>query len=76
MRLSMIVGDRTDSNKQHSFDVFLDGVKQTQYLIADEEKGMVRRYKRTKMGTLMRGRTGLVLVTEDIYGVVKIEPKS
>jgi len=74
MRLSMIVGDRTDSSEPHQYVIYLDGVKQTLCVIADEEKGMVRRYKRTKVGTIMRGRTGLV--TEDIYGKVKIERKS
>lgn len=74
MRLSMVVGDRTDSKTPHIFDVFLDGIKQTHCVIADEELGMVRRYKKTKLGTLMHGRTGFM--TEDKKGVVKIVLKS
>lgn len=73
MRLSMIVGDKKDSNDPHKFIVTLDGEIQTVAIIADEEKGHVRRYKKTKLGTLMKGRAGLM--TEDVYGVVKITRK-
>lgn len=74
MRLSMIVGDKKDSNEPHKFVVTLDGVVQTVAVIADEEKGHVRRYKKTKLGTFMKGRKGLI--TEDVYGVVKITRKA
>ena len=73
MRLSMIVGDKKDSDELHKFVVTLDGIIQTVAIIADEEKGHVRRYKKTKLGTLMKGRKGLI--TEDLYGVVKITRK-
>ena len=73
MRLSMIVGDKKDSSEPHKFVVTLDGKVQTVAIIADEETGHVRRYKKTKLGTLMKGRCGLL--TEDVYGVVKITRK-
>mgnify|MGYP006314755481 FL=1 len=73
MRLSMIVGNKKDPDEPHKFVVTLDGIIQTVAIIADEEKGHVRRYKKTKLGTLMKGRKGLI--TEDLYGVVKITRK-
>ena len=73
MRLSMIVGDKTDSKEPHKFEIKLDGVVQCVCIIADEEKGHVRRYKKTKLGTLMKGRKGMI--TEDLYGLVKITRK-
>lgn len=73
MRLSMIAGDKKDSNEPHKFVVTLDGVVQTLAIIADEEKGHVRRYKKNKLGILMKGRNGLI--TEDLFGVVKITRK-
>jgi hypothetical protein len=69
----MIVGDRTDSTEPHLYTVTLDGEVQTVAVIADEEKGHVRRYKKNKLGILMKGRNGLI--TEDLYGVVKITRK-
>lgn len=74
MRLSIIVGDHTDDKETSKYDVFLDGEKQTVCLIADEEKGMVRRYKRNRLGMLSKGRNGLIV--EDLHGVVVIKPKS
>lgn len=74
MRLSMIVGDKTDSPEPHKYDVKLDGVEQRFCIIADEEKNYVRRYKTTRLGIVMAGRNGLL--TEDVYGVVTITPKA
>lgn len=74
MRLSMVAGDKNTAERPQDYIVTLDGVKQTHCLIADEEKGFIRRYKKTKMGTLVSGRTGLI--TEDKQGVVVITKKS
>lgn len=73
MRLSMIVGDKTDSKEPHEFEIKLDGVVQTVAIIADEENGHVRRYKKNGLGLTMKNRKGLI--TEDVYGVVKITRK-
>jgi hypothetical protein len=73
MRLSIIVGDHSDAFDARNYDVFLDGEKQTVCLIADEEKGMVRRYKRNAIGMLSKGRNGLIV--EDLKGVVVIKRK-
>lgn len=71
MRLSVIVGDADFTSAPGKSQVTLDGVIQKHCLIADEEKGMVRRFKLSKIGTLMRGKKGLV--TEDVFGVVVIK---
>lgn len=73
MRLSIVVGDYTDAKDTANYDVFLNGEKQTVCLIADEEKGMVRRYKRNALGMLSKGRNGLIV--EDLKGVVVIKRK-
>lgn len=67
------MGDRTDAKDTANYDVFLNGEKQCVCLIADEEKGMVRRYKRNMLGILCKGRNGLI--TEDLYGKVEIKRK-
>lgn len=64
---------RTDLNAPQDYIVTLDGVKQTHCIIADDVQGFIRRYKKTKMGTLVGGRTGLI--TEDLKGVVVISKK-
>lgn len=73
MRLSMVAGDKNTAERPQDYIITLDGVKQTVCLIADEERGFIRRYKKTKFGTLVKGRTGLI--TEDLTGVVVITKK-
>ena len=73
MRLSMVAGDTNTEERPQDYIVTLDGVKQTVCIIADEERGYIRRYKKTKMGTLVKGRTGLI--TEDLTGVGVISKK-
>ena len=71
MRLSVIKEDQAYSANARQFDIFLDGVKQQDVLIADEEHGYVFRLKRTKFGTMMINRLGKK-VTETVKGEVKI----
>lgn len=73
MRLSMVAGDKNTEERPQDYIVTLDGVKQTACIIADEERGFIRCYKKTKMGTLVKGRTGLI--TEDKHGLVIISKK-
>ena len=72
MRLSMVAGDKNTAERPQDYFVTLDGVKQTHCLIADDEKGFIRRYK-TKNGLVICGRNGLI--TEDLTGVVVITKK-
>lgn len=74
MRLSMVAGDKNTAERPQDYIVTLDGVKQTACIIADEERGFIRRYKKTKFGMFMKGRTEII--TEDLYGVVVITKKS
>ena len=50
MRLSMVAGDTNTEERPQDYIVTLDGVKQTVCIIADEERGYIRRYKKTKFG--------------------------
>jgi len=73
MRLSMVAGDKNTAERPQDYIVTLDGVKQTVCLIADEEKGFIRRYKKNQFGLLIKGREGVI--TEDLKGVVVITKK-
>lgn len=74
MRLSIVAGDTNTEERPQDYIVTLDGVKQTVCIIADEERGYIRRYKKDKFGMFMKGRTKII--TEDLYGVVVITKKS
>jgi hypothetical protein len=74
MRISIIKEDQAYSPNARAFNVFLDDVKQTDVLTADEENGFVFRLKRTKFGNLMVNRQGKKM-TETAKGVVRIELK-
>lgn len=55
------------------FDVFFDGKRQTQCLIADSQHGYIKRYK-SVMGAIVR-RNGRVIV-EEAHGKVEIVRRS
>lgn len=74
MRLSIVAGDKNTAERPKDYIVTLDGVKQTACIIADEERGFIRRYKKDKFGMFMKGRTEII--TEDLFGVVVITKKS
>ena len=74
MRISIIKADQAYSPNARAFNVFLDDVKQTDVLTADEQNGFVFRLKRTKFGTLMVNRQGKKM-TETVKGAVRIALK-
>jgi len=54
--------------------VFLDGVRQRDAIRCDEEAGTLTRYKRDADGKLVLNRMLDEIETEDLTGVVRIEP--
>ena len=63
-----------DRKTCRAYDVFLDGVKQTTCVVADEAKGFVIRYRTTQFGAVMvKGNKSL---TERVEGVVTITLKT
>jgi len=74
MRLSVLQGDPNYTPDAQSYNVHLDGVKQTHCIIADSSNGYVLRYKKTILGTLRRLRSGK-FETEEVFGNVVISHK-
>lgn len=62
--------DEWDKIERLAARVYLDGVEIKDVITADEEAGMVIRYKRNAGGGLVLD--GHVLVRETLYGVVEL----
>lgn len=75
MRISVIAGDPDRVMNPVDYSVTLDGVEQSDCLVADADKGMILRYKRNKMGLFSMTRDGKK-DTEEEHGTVVIYHKS
>lgn len=74
MRISILKGDPNFVANGKDYIVTINDKKQDSCIIADEDKGLIIRYKKTKLGTMCRARNGK-LATEAIYGNVAISIK-
>ena len=70
-RISILPGDPDRVPDPQNYDVFIDGVKQTNCIVADAEKGTALRYKKNTVGMLCKGRGGK-FQTEEVRGAIVI----
>jgi hypothetical protein len=60
----------------HRARVFLDGAEQFGVLIADEEEGVIVRYKRNAAGQFVLDKSGLRVARERCRGTVRVEARA
>jgi hypothetical protein len=74
MRISVLPKDKGYRPDATRFKVTLDGKRQDDAVTADDDIGMIVRYQRNSVGWLVVDPHGSgKLMTEKVYGVVKID---